>query len=199
MKRVKGRRRKLRGGRKAATNKQGAPHTFELDSGPIGQQPLAEAESPNESSVGVVAYDAELLERALAQWRFADWDSLCKITRTILEYHPDRATLALLAAAAHFHRTDVEAVREYVGLAQKWGCSKQVVAQMLLAGVHDTLGRAAAASGQELRALSHFEAAVSTATPAADVPHCSRARLAQQQDQLGVYHSRSRAWLTKPG
>jgi hypothetical protein len=46
-----------------------------------------------------VPYDEALLDRARTQWQFGDWESLAAITQEHIQHHPDRAKLALLAAA----------------------------------------------------------------------------------------------------
>jgi hypothetical protein len=101
----------------------------------------------------VVAYDENLLERARTQWQFGDWASLAAIGRETLQHHPDRAKLALLAAAGHQQLGDQSATRQFIRLAQDWGCGKKLIAQVLLAGAHNTLAKAAAAAGQVPRAF----------------------------------------------
>ena len=109
---------------------------------------------------GLVAYDINLLERSRTQWQFGDWESLLKLDRETLEHHPDRAKLALLAAAGHMQRRDIQLGRQFTRLAQDWGCSKKLVSQILIAGVHNTLGRAAAITGEQLRMEHHFRNSV---------------------------------------
>jgi len=130
--------------------------------------------------------DDALLERSLTQWQFGDWDSLARLSLDALHDHPDRGKLALLAAAAHFHYQNAEAVRELVDKARAWGCSNSVISRVLLAGVHNSLGRAAAARGDEGRAAGHFEACIATGTPTADARLLARARLALQIEQLDL-------------
>ncbi|MCP5229062.1 MAG: hypothetical protein H6941_10685 [Candidatus Accumulibacter sp.] len=139
---------------------------------------LAQAES--------VPYDENLLERARTQWQFGDWRSLAQLERDVLQHHPDRAKLALLAAAGHMQQGDDQVARHYTRLAQDWGCSKRLVSQILIAGVHNTLGRAAAAAGQEPRALRHFQSAIATGAPTSAVGLLTRARANEQLAQLGL-------------
>ena len=42
-----------------------------------------------------------LLDRAREQWQHGDWESLVDIAEIDLGHHPDRAKLALLAAAGY--------------------------------------------------------------------------------------------------
>jgi hypothetical protein len=113
-----------------------------------------------------VPYDENLLECARIQWQFGDWDSLAKIDRDTLQHHPDRAKLALLAAAGRLQRGQDAEAKVYIRLAQDWGVSKKLISQILIAGVHNSIGRAAAIGNQQHRALHHFENAIRIGTPA---------------------------------
>jgi hypothetical protein len=134
----------------------------------------------------VVPYDENLLERSRTQWQFGDWESLTRLERVTLQHHPDRAKLALLAAAGHSATGSTDEARQYTRLALDWGCSKKLVSQILIAGIHNTLGRIAAASGQEQCALQHFQAALQVGAPQSDVRLLAQARVSQQFSQLGL-------------
>lgn len=134
----------------------------------------------------LVPYDENLLERSRIQWQFGDWESLSKLERDTLQHHPDRAKLALLAAAGHQQLGNMAAARQFTRLAQDWGCSKKLVSQILIAGVHNTLGRAAASTGKEVNALKHFEAAIATGIPGSDTRLLVQARLGEQVRQLAL-------------
>lgn len=135
-------------------------------------------------SCSLVPYDENLLERSRTQWQFGDWESLAKLSRDSLQHHPDRAKLALLVAAGLLQTGDASAAREFVRLAQDWGCGKKLVSQILIAGVHNSLGRAAAISNQQHRALQHFENAIAMGTPGSDTKLLLQARSDQQTRQL---------------
>jgi hypothetical protein len=132
----------------------------------------------------VVPYDKNLLERARTQWQFGDWESLAALDRNTLQHHPDRAKLALLAAAGNLQVNNVGTAKQFIRLAQDWGCSKKLVSQILIAGVHNSLGRAAAVAGQQTRALKHFESAISVGTPGSNVKLRSQARMGEQLQQV---------------
>jgi hypothetical protein len=134
----------------------------------------------------VVPYDENLLECARTQWQFGDWQSLAKLDRDTLQHHPDRAKLALLAAAGHLQTDNVGAAKQCIRLAQDWGVSKKLITQILIAGVHNSLARAAAISGQQPRALQHFESAITIGTPGSDVRLLTKARVGEQFGQLGL-------------
>lgn len=132
-----------------------------------------------------VAYDENLLECSRTQWQFGDWQSLARLDRGTLQHHPDRAKLALLAAAGHLQLGATEEARQYLTLAQEWGCSSRLISQVLIAGVHNSLGRAAAILGQEQSALKHFSHAIALGTPGGDARLLAQARMMQQYIQLG--------------
>lgn len=134
----------------------------------------------------LVTYDENLLERARTQWQFGDWESLIKLDRNTLQHHPDRAKLVLLAAAGHMQQGNTQATRQFIRLAQDWGCGKKLISQILVAGVHNTLGRAAAASGQEQRAIRHFETSIAVAMPQADIRLLGQARTVRETAKLGL-------------
>lgn len=128
----------------------------------------------------IVPYDDNLLERTRTQWQFGDWESLTKIDRDTLQHHQDRAKLALLAAAGHLQQGNNDAAQKYVRLALEWGCNKKLVSQILIAGVHNSLGRAAAVLGQTKEAKGHIVAAITTGTPGTDIGLLVSARLGTQ-------------------
>lgn len=137
-----------------------------------------------ESPPPVVVDDA-LFERSRTQWHFGDWATLAGLQRETIQNHPQRAKLALLAAAGRLQTgTDAEA-REYIALAKEWGCTKALISQVLISGVHNSLGRASSVMGDQERALEHYGASVATATPGNDTRLLTEARLAEQLTQLG--------------
>jgi hypothetical protein len=133
-----------------------------------------------------VPYDENLLERARTQWQFGDWSSLCAIGRESLQHHPDRAKLALLVGAAHMQEKHTDIARQFIRLAQDWGCGKRLISQVLVSGVHNSLGRAAAICGQTLRAQHHFEDAIALGAPGNEVRLLAHARSNEQLTQLGL-------------
>lgn len=139
-----------------------------------------------DAEVYPVSYDDCLLEQARTQWQFGDWDSLAKLNREALNHHPERAKLALLSAAGHLQRGDSQAAQQFTRLAREWGCDKRLVSQVLIAGVHNSLGRASAIAGQQPRALQHFENAIAAGTSGSEVRLVSQARRVHQLALLGL-------------
>lgn len=124
----------------------------------------------------VMPYDENLLERARTQWQFGDWQSLTKLNRDTLQHHPDRAKLALLAAAGRLQTGQDAEAKAFIRLAQDWGVSKKLISQILIAGVHNSIGRAATICNQQQRALKHFEIAIEIGSPSSDTRLLTQAR-----------------------
>lgn len=118
----------------------------------------------NTTALPTATDTASLLGQANTQWRTGDWHSLAKLQRDTLQHHPDRAQLALLAAAAWLQIGNDAEARPFIHLAQDWGASKKRMGQILIAGVHNSLGRASALNNQAPRARQHFEKAADHGT-----------------------------------
>ena len=143
-------------------------------------------EGPGERGGYIVPYDENLLERARTQWQFGDWQSLAQLDRDTLQHHPDRAKLALLAAAGRLQTGQDAEAKAYIRLAQDWGVSKKLISQILIAGVHNSLGRAYMAKGEDKPALNHFEDAIRIVQPGADRRLIGEARAVREAAQLGL-------------
>jgi hypothetical protein len=132
-------------------------------------------------------YDENLLDRCITQWKFGDWQSLIQITKEQLEHHPEREKLAILVAASHFQIGSINVGKEFTQTAMTWGCSQRLVSQILIAGVHNSLGRAAVSSQEPERALSHFNEAITVGAPKSEVTLFVQARSAEQTRQLSAH------------
>ncbi len=130
------------------------------------------------------SYDDNLLERARTQWQFGDWVSLVKLDRESMQHHPDRAKLALLVAAGHLQSNDPSMSRKFVRLAQDWGCNKKLISKILIAGVHNSLGRVAAVTGRQLLAFKHFKSAIAIGMSKSETRLLAQARMQMQIEQL---------------
>lgn len=137
-------------------------------------------------AVQLVPYDENLLELTRMHWQSGDWVSLAKLQRETLQHHPDRARLALLAAGGHQQLGNMSAARELARLAQDWGCSRKLISQVLIAGLHNTLGRASAIAGRSHEALGHFEKAVDIAAFSGDIRSHVNRRIQGELGQFGV-------------
>jgi FkbM family methyltransferase len=132
------------------------------------------------------ARDDGQLERARVQWQYGDWESLRSIDINTLDGHPDRAKLALLAAAGHLQTGSMDDARAHLRCAVEWGCNKRVVSQVLVASVHNVLGRAASVAGREDKAKLHFEQSIAVANPSTDVKLLGHARSVREMASLGM-------------
>ena len=149
------------------------------------QGPAAGAAAAEANPTPPVPYDEALLDRARTQWQFGDWESLAAITQEHIQHHPDRAKLALMAAAGQQQLGRAEEAKTLIRQALDWGCSPRLVRQILISGMHNSLARANAILGQEQEAMKHFEAAIDTGTPNAD-RLVKAARATFQLNQVGV-------------
>lgn len=141
-------------------------------------------------------FDENLLERSRTQWQFGDWQSLAALSRETLQHHPDRAKLALLAATGRIQNGQEAEARQYICLARDWGASNKIISQVLVAGVHNSLGRASLINGQQQRALKHFESAIATGTPGEDVKLLGKARSTVQHQLINASMANHHSLLT---
>lgn len=130
--------------------------------------------------------DDGLLAQAHMQWQFGDWVSLSQLDHEALNNHPHKGMLALLSAAAHLQLGNMEAAQACLHNAQAGGCSQQLIAKTLIAGVHNTLGRAFAVDGQPSKSTSHFGSAVSLAPFQGDARLAQKARETEELARLGI-------------
>jgi len=131
-------------------------------------------------------YDENFLDCFRTLWQFGDWESLANMDCNILKYHQDRAKLALLVAAGHIQRGNMAEGKQFIRLAQDWGCNKKLLSQILIAGVHNSLGRLAVLTGQQSRAFKHFERSIETCVPGCTVPLITQSRIGKQLAILGL-------------
>ena len=131
-----------------------------------------------------VPYDENLLERARTQWHRGEWENLVGLEMDHIEHHPDRAKLGLVVASAWLQQGDNLSARRYLRHALDWGCDKKLAAQILVAGVHNTLGRTAAILGDETRMDRHFRASIAGSSSPKDRASLSRRHL--ELHRLGI-------------
>jgi hypothetical protein len=159
-------------------------------SDPIGNIAEVDTTSATEPLHGSLTalpfYDENLLDCCITQWKFGDWQSLIKITKEQLEHHPEREKLAILVAAGHFQIGSINVGKEFTQTAMTWGCSQRLVSQILIAGVHNSLGRAAMSSQEPERALGHFKEAITVGAPKSEVNLFVQARAAEQTRQISA-------------
>ena len=129
---------------------------------------------------GVQPYNTQALPTAREQWQRGDWAALADMTLDQLQDHPDRAKLALLAAAGHMQLGRNDQGADCLRQAKAWGCNPQLMRQVVIAGVHNTLGKAAALADMPDRADQHFAASLRTVMPmGASTSHVTNRRKTQ--------------------
>jgi LPS sulfotransferase NodH len=107
-----------------------------------------------------------------------------------LQHHPDRAKIALLAAAGLLQNGHDGEAKQFIRLSRDWGVSKKLIIQILIAGVHNSIGRAAAIGNQQHRALQHFENSITIGTPGCAKDLFVDARANNQLEALNLQHVR---------
>jgi hypothetical protein len=135
-----------------------------VDTAPSPLEPQAQGSRP-QGQRGMVPYNTQALPAAREQWQRGDWASLASLTLDELQDHPDRAKLALLAAAGHMQMGRNEIGADYLRQAKAWGCSPQLMRQIVIAGVHNSLGKAAALAEMPERAEQHFSESLHIVMP----------------------------------
>lgn len=134
----------------------------------------------------IEGFDRKLLQRTLTQYQYGDWERLRQISLDSFEGHPARARLSLLVASGHQQAGDLVAAREFVKLARNWGCNKDLIIRVLLAGTYNTLGRAAAVSGLLDKAFGLFEESVRVGMPGGEQRLIAGTRITEQLKQLNI-------------
>jgi TolA-binding protein len=130
------------------------------------------------------AFQTNLWETACVQWHLGDWHALAQLTHGAIESDPKRAQLAMLVSAAHQQLDHGREASRFHQLGKGWGCDARWAVQILVASIHNAMGRAAAAMHDEPRALKHFHAAVAGTMAATDVSRIARARAVTELGEL---------------
>jgi FkbM family methyltransferase len=160
-----------------------------------GPSPVTNAKTPlradpqmqilRESEALALESDADIqLGRLRTAWCMGDWETLANLSIRGLTHHPERHRIALLVASAQQQLGQHEQARHNVRLALSWGCAPRLVAQILIAGVHNTLGRAAALTRDTERSQQHFNAAVLPSANESDMPLLSQVRSLREMSRL---------------
>lgn len=133
----------------------------------------------------------ELLARSLMLWQQGDWQLLSQADPLQLEELPARSQLALLVAAAYQQLANDDQTRFWARQALAWGCDTRALVEILVAGVHNTLGRCAALLGNTPQMESSFRQAV-TLLSAPPEPLTSHDRTVRELTRLGSLTEASR-------
>lgn len=125
------------------------------------------------------------LSQAMANWLLGDWLPLADLSDDQVAQHPERDRLALLVACANQQIDRHDLARHFARRSLAWGCPTELVARLLVSGVHNTLGRIAALRSDEPALERHFGAALQvTGDPQA--PSAAHARAVREMAALGL-------------
>ena len=162
------------------------PESASIESGNIQNIHQSITNDVLSKQVYPIAYDENLFDKTRSQWQYGDWESLARMDKTAIAHHPERAKLALLAAAGNLQTNDREKAEEFIQMAKEWGISKRLIAQILISGVYNSLGRVALASSKNKQAIAHFERAISISLPDADKIVVSETRAVHEATKMGL-------------
>lgn len=115
-------------------------------------------ETPSDQS-DALFHAGELMHHARNAWEQADWAGLADLATHPLHAEPERARLALLAAAGAAQQGAFDEARRMLAEALSAGCSSRLASQVLVSGAYNSLGRAALAYGDDKKASSLFRTA----------------------------------------
>lgn len=111
-------------------------------------------------SSALLSNNEEILSQIKWYWLFGEWKTLSEISSEIWQNLPNCDRYAVLIASANVQLGNYQKAREYLQFALDQGCSKNIIAQILIMGVHHTLGGVAALVENEASSIKHFKAAV---------------------------------------
>jgi FkbM family methyltransferase len=145
-------------------------------------QPVQEMPTTGEHAHTLMAYDENLYERAKTQWQFGDWTSLAAMDEHSLANHPEGGRLWLLKATAYAQLGQQTEVMQAVRQAQKRGVAKKLIAQLLVSGVYNSLGKTAMLNQQPQKALGYFEQSMVVGLPHSETRLLVNARMQHQNE-----------------
>ena len=177
--------------------KKAGPLTRGGDSANAKQHQVEHANARNDellvSNTQLLCED-ELLEKVKSLWQFGDWEKLSELSYSFIESQRYRALIALYVAAAHIQLDNLDRGQRFIFYAQAWGFSKRRLAEILISGVHNTLGRAASLVNQADRAQKHYKCSLRIGTGGWTSDLIPQARAYEQSIQLGLFEGREHAW-----
>jgi FkbM family methyltransferase len=96
------------------------------------------------------------LEKAKTHWLLGEWEALVALDIKVFSNYVKRDRFAILVASACQHLAKHSDAKKYTRLALDWGCPQHLVARVLIADVHNTLGRMSALKQDDDRVEKHF-------------------------------------------
>ena len=164
--------------------------TFGGQKAEIKEETVAKREEleSNQNIISQMLEDSAItnLSTAKANWYFGEWQALVDLDIQALNSHPDVAKFAALKAAGFQQLNKMEESRTYFKLAKKLGCDNQIISQLLIAGVHNALGKVAALKSDDEKTLAHFNAAVCIGNNSQENKLARQARAVKEISKLGL-------------
>ena len=141
-----------------------------------------------ENIISQMLEDASItnLSSAKANWYFGEWQALVDLDIQALSFHPEVAKFAALKAAGYQQLNEMEQSKVYFKLAKRLGCDNQLISQLLIAGVHNALGKVAALKKDDKKMLAHFTDAVSVGGNSQENKLARQARSVKETARLGL-------------
>lgn len=131
-------------------------------------------------------YNERLYQQAKNRWLIGDWNSLCRININTLINHPERAKIAILAAAGRLQTGNEIKGKELVFLAKQWGLSKTIIVKVLNAGALNNLGKVAAIAGNHELAIKYFDESIKIVYNEIETQLFARERFYNERYALGL-------------
>jgi hypothetical protein len=103
----------------------------------------------------VPAEHDRLLERASVAWHLGDWDTLTRLDIDGISHSPYRARIALFIGSAFLQTDKPSDASRLFQHAMEWGCDPQSMSEILMAGAHHNVGRAALLLGDKVQEQEH--------------------------------------------
>lgn len=135
---------------------------------PVAEQISRRSEEITLTSNEPSVYFEEEFKQKLRQWQYGEWTALADTDLIKLRESPYRAKLAVLVAAGLHASGNASAAKQCVLMATDWGCTRQLISAILIAGVHNTIGRAYVLVQVKTSADRHFQSYQQIAQPFLD-------------------------------
>ena len=127
---------------------------------PMSETMVGELSQSNSMRARLERYDSDLLERVQVFWRLGQWESIVTQEISDIQLNPDRAKIALLIASAHLQLGNLDEGKSLLQFSRENGCPDGLIAKVLAAGIHNSLGIAAMAAGDESLTIKHLSLAI---------------------------------------
>lgn len=137
--------------------------------------------SPDSNKIEYSERELEQYLTVVNSWQLGAWSELVNIDPQTLKNHPGSEELHAMRASAYAQIGDLNKAQQAFEELEH----SPVAIRILLAGVHNTLGRARAVRGEREKAYQHFNDALVANTFATNA--MKQARIAEQYAQLGLF------------